>query len=167
MIIEKNTPKRSRAVPIFLTLLLFLTSLAFFLLSALSSGRLSLFFRLSAPFFLLIGMLFSGRFLLYDYTYILTDSELLIERHGRLDRRTECRVYLNEIEDIFVYKNKKKTIGDVRLHRYYPSPFPKKTYCVVFDIDGTREAVLIDADAFFIKALERHSVNSSSDIFLN
>ena len=160
MIIEKNTVQSNRIQAILLTVLLFSTSLGFFLLSAISDGRLSLFFRLSAPVFIIAGILVSTRFLLYSYTYILSDFEFVIEKHNKYSRQFECRIYLHSVSGVYSRKDKKKLPKDMPRHNYCASVFPKNAYVIIFESGDITEAIIFEPTPSFVCQLKKFTENT-------
>lgn len=166
MIIYTPSPKNKTAIAT--SVILILSSLIFMGSSfALQSGNALL--RMFALLFILLSLLIGERYLNCSYTYILEETDLVIQKKSLKKSITVCRIEYSGITEITnkqsMKKNKKKNEYKAA-YNYCITMFYSDAHCILFDNGNEKAAIYFEPDEIFLSELRKRTRSENITIEL-
>lgn len=96
-----------------------------------------------------------GRYLTFNYVYIVDESEFAVYRKTNKGHIPLCRLYRYELTDILASREAKARLAGIRRYDYRMTLGTKEYYCLFFDTAEGEEVIFLECDKRFAEYLKK------------
>ncbi len=153
----KYSPQTNKAPIMAFVVFLLVSSLVFIIFSFFVGDVSSFIMKITGMCLLFVATVIVSRYLSFTYLYALDETDFVIVKCTKNAKNTLCRLSFGALYEICEYPKATQRIRNEKLHvtNYCSNLFPKKAYCLFYDMENENGVILFEPNDFFAVELQK------------